>query len=60
MWFVKHYVLKTAKLWKSGAALQNLGEKSWEIKGIAAKNGCNDVNANKFNNNATAATVKIY
>jgi len=39
---------KTAKLWKSGAALQSLGEKSWEIKGIAAKNGCNDVNANKF------------
>jgi len=24
---------KTAKLWKSGAALKRLGEKSWEIKG---------------------------
>jgi len=23
-------------------ALQSLGKKSWEIKGIAAKNGCND------------------
>jgi len=24
---------KTAKLWKSGAALKSQGEKSWEIKG---------------------------
>jgi len=24
---------KTAKLWKSGAALKSLGEKGWEIKG---------------------------
>jgi len=24
---------KTAKLWKNGAALKSLGEKSWEIKG---------------------------
>jgi len=25
---------------------EKVGEKSWEIKGIVAKNGCNDVNNN--------------
>jgi len=47
-----HYS-KTAKPWKSGAAWVKKVRKSK----VAAKNGCNDVNAN---NNATAVTVKIY
>jgi len=38
---------KTAKLGKSGAALKILGEKVRKSK-VAAKNDCNDVNANKF------------
>jgi len=37
---------KTAKLWKSGAALKSLVKKVGKLK-VAAKNGYNDVNANK-------------
>jgi len=47
MFLYKGIYSKTAKLWKSGMALKSLGEKVEKSK-VAAKNGCNDVNANKF------------
>jgi len=40
-------LLKNSQAVKSGAALKSLGEKVGKSK-VAAKNDCNDVNANKF------------
>jgi len=46
---LKHFIYsKTAKLWKSGAALTKAWVKKVGKSKVAAKNGCNDVNANKF------------